>query len=119
MANNLMINEVGQEQEDSRRSRILMRERGVKITSEIQARYTVRKKNIGIHRLGERREQKGKKGRYQEMGKMEEKMVPDMNILVIFSRVHSTGIARNAGGEKYFPWLCLSDGFCLNLQDKV
>lgn len=79
-----------------------MRERGVKITSGIQVGYALGKQSTGTHRLGERREPKGKKGRYQEMEKMEEKMVPEMNILVIFSRAHSTGMVKNGGGESTF-----------------
>lgn len=97
----------------------MMREGGVKITSGIQAGFAVRKKSTGTHRLGERREQRGKKGRYQEMGKMEEKMVPEMNILVIFLGLTVQAWPGMEEEKKYFPWLCLSKGFCLSLQDKV
>lgn len=38
----------------------------------------MRKKSTGTHGLGERREQRDKKGRCQKMGKIEEKMIAEV-----------------------------------------
>lgn len=98
-----MINEAGQQHEVSRRleEKQSFDERGeVKILELGWGTAVRKKKHRDPHAWREEiTEGGGKRGRYQEMGEMEVKMVPKINALVIFSRAQNIGMARNAGGE--------------------
>lgn len=112
-----MTNESGQQHEVSRRpeEKQSFDERSeVRITSGVGAGHLCDReggqggredREGGTLMLGERREQRGqrrKERRCQEMGKMETKLIPKVNVLVVSSRAQSTGMARNGGGEKLY-----------------